>query len=413
MSDSTDANSFTMFLERLQTIGRNVQLTLITFAKMFNFRDPSNIAVIILCLTQLVMIFASFILMLLVLWKTQFVMAGQNPLNKDKLSYSAANACHFKDVLRKKIKYPYVMFPMLIVISIILIIFTLGYIASNNSWGSQSMVIYILLFACTMQTLVWIGGYLLIFRSSKKVLDSLKSKIDIFNVLVDQNMYIADAQFLATISTLPRNSVEISKIIAQALCVIKADTSTEDIVKIFFTLNVYRHFLKLGIGSDVTKDAVSSIFSKYSILFKRFGKSSNNISDYLSYGTQIIKDYSSEYVSILSNFKETDSKLPSIDMNKLQNVKKAVPIVQDLTSKANDLANDFFPDDALYSFYKMILAFVLISLLPFVIWSIYFATKKNKGGAPALASASASNGGVNNTELSEAIASIANARAST
>ncbi|NDB86791.1 MAG: hypothetical protein EB127_29480, partial [Alphaproteobacteria bacterium] len=224
----------------------------------------------------------------------------------------------------------------------------------------------------------------------------------------DKNMYISDAQFLETISTLPKHSVETSKIIGQALCAIKADTSTEDIAKIFFTLNIYRHFLKLGIGSDVTKDAVSNIFSKYSIAFKRFGNRPTSASDYLSYGTQMIKDHSVEYVEILSNFKGTDPKLPSIDMNKLQNVRKAIPIAQDLTSKANDLANDFFPDDALYSFYQMVLAFVLISLLPFAIWSIYFATKKNKESRQAI---SGSNGGMK-SQLSDVITSIAHTNTS-
>ena len=406
MSDSTDANSFITFFERLKEIGRSVQMTLITFAKMFNFRDPSNISLIILLLAQLVMIFASFILMAMVMWKTQFDATRKNPLNKDKLSYSVANACNFTDIIvKRKIKYPYVMFPIMIVISVILILFTIGYISAKRSWGSQSIIIYVILFACTIQTLVWIAGYFVIFKPSKYVLDSLNAKIKLFNKLVDDNMYIRDSQFLATISTIPKHSVETSKIIGKALCVIKADTSTADIVKIFFTLNIYRHFLKLGIDSNVAKDAVSGIFSKYSIALKLFGNAPSTAADYLSYGTHIIKDYSVEYVDILSNFKGGDSKLPSIDVSKLENVKKAVVGAQELTSKANDLANDFFPDDALYSFYTMVFAFVFISLLPFIVWSAIFARKKYKESRQGALNESLKNA------MSDVISSIANIKA--
>lgn len=292
----------------------------------------------------------------------------KNPVNRDTVGYNAAESCSL-NIFQT---YPYVIFPILSILQWILLVIAAFIIYIGVIEKKFTIPFWILAITVMIQTLIMFSVCLYQFLSTRKSISALKSLKDQFNQLVWDNLYNCDTEFNTSLTSMPATGLDISKYISVALSSIATKVSStgsgcdpsSSWDKVFFTLNMYRHFLKLGLGtnSDDTKDALNNVFANYPDQNPRTSAPPSAFSptDYLPYSVERIQDYTTDYIIMLQECGIDSKTFTGISQNKH-------------TIDAQTIIGQMRPDDARSALLNMAILFLVVSIgLPIVITFGYY-----------------------------------------
>jgi len=430
MSGADFAKLFAYITEIFTSIGTWLKDT---FSQGPWHKNFSIVLVLFICVLQFVFIILSVVFLVFLSNSYSRQLLIKNPLNRDRVEYNVLSACSF-DLKKVNLRFAYIVFPIIIIFTTLSLIAIFAYntylkFATQYAWFDYPAIIFVMLFCVFIQNTILLVGAYTTFQSTKRKLDKQLQRFNDFNVfisksLADQNVKSILNEFDGT----DKNIVEESKKILNVLSTINDNTTSDDIVRIFFTLNIYRYLLNLGFDSDnstaannamfsqgstllgmLTKtmktDGLSIDMSKQDKLFKDLKKdvaslrtspapapspasatanicslappltySTVSMSDYLYYGvTSSISDYSIKYLEIMTK----NGIVLNYDAISIREK------VACLTSEANKLMTECNPDDAFGSFLQMALFMPIVSILsPILIVSAYKMYLKYNTPAP-------------------------------
>ena len=363
------------------------------------------------------------ILLMLIMMNYSNAQLIKNPLNKDTIAYQMRDACNI-NLTRISANYPYGVIMWLLFINLLIIIFAVVRIFNNFSnddagnervennkklFGSSktSAVIIVILFAGV--SVLMFGICYLFFSKTKNTINNANQNVTKFNDLVSSSMYTTNAEILKQLRAMPTNTIDITNNIENALTIYFKDTKGKkseqfvtDLSQLFFTFNLYQHYIEMGVNQNNTavSSALISVFNTTNIFKYAIGKSSDAktdaesngetsetkssvftdvdssswpAADYLISKYTFIKDYSNYYIQLIQNndFYTNDMKSTLTPQTLLQ----AANIASNSSVEASQLANSFNLNASLNSFISMAVWIAIITVLPFVvIWFILSGT---------------------------------------
>ena len=138
-----------------------------------------------------------------------------------------------------------------------------------------------------------------------------------------------------------------------------------------FTLNLFEHYQQLGFRNPVLYDALES-FRIYSFVLSK-----QNFSPalYLRRRSTLIRDNSEKYRNIIDKIMQKSNR--TIDPNVVDN---AIIQSSKMTAEANNLANSFFPEDAMSRFLQMAVVIAFVQFMPLLIFVHLFRKKDLRDG---------------------------------
>jgi hypothetical protein len=225
-----------------------------------------------------------------------------------------------------------------------------------------------ILFATVGQAVVGFLSAFLITMVLMRKLRMSAGRISAFNRHVYDNLY-KDVRFLKNLRSMPSNSFTLMSVVKNALGTVPATASSEDIARAMFTLNMFMHFQKLGYRNPYTLDALSKTFNVVGLLRRQF----YSPADFLHRRSTFIKDNGDIMRENLWEMTSNNAKnVPKDFASRLDN---AAVRASELTSEANNLANVFYPEDAMRIFFKLFIYMVAAQSLP-VLLLMYIFRKK-------------------------------------
>ena len=225
----------------------------------------------------------------------------KNPINFESLDYNISRSISFNPLtlFRKNIKYKFVLFLILPILSFIFISIALYYSVKEPNKQSIQSIIYILIGIVLVQSILSIIINCAGILSIRQDINATQKKISEFNNYVYLNLY-RNERFLKVLQLIPTNSFSMIKAIQSAMDTIPEEDKSdpEQIAKVLLTLNIYIHLQKMGFKNPNIKSA-----------FKLFDESHTNDpklftpSDFLFRQTTYIHNYSNHIIDIYKNYK--------------------------------------------------------------------------------------------------------------
>lgn len=228
-----------------------------------------------------------------------------------------------------------------------------------------------ILYAATCQAAIGFFGALVITIALIRKLRISSQRIASFNKLVYSNLY-KNGTFLKGLRNAPSNSFSLINVVRDSLDKLPQNVTTEQLAQAMFTLNMYMHFQKLGYRNPQLYGALSHTFNVVGLLRKEFFSPA----DYLHRRTTFIKDNGDLMRDILIRLGEEKYGKNVTFMKKYNTtIDEAIIKSTELTAEANNLANTFFPEDALRIYLKLYIYAFITQTLPFIIALRVFRNK--------------------------------------
>jgi hypothetical protein len=384
--------------------------------------ENDRLLLFFICLSTLIFIVCALmaiILLMLIMMNYSNAQLIKNPLNKDTIAYQMRDACNI-NLTRVSSNYPYGVIMWLLFINLIIIIIAVGYTftgkgsdgkerVENNKklFGSNIWFGALVLILFAGVSVLMFGICYLFFSKTKKSINHANVNVAKFNSLVSSSMYSTDTEILKILRSLPTSTIDITNKIDSVLqlYVSKLKKTSpkqleKDLSELFFTFNLYQHYIKMGINQNNTavSNALMSVFNSTNILKYTIGKSEDakedseengeNIkssvftdvdssswpaADYLISKYTFIKDYSNNYIQLIQNSDYYTGKFQEIATPQL--LLKAANNTSNNSISASQLANSFNLNASLNSFISMAVWIAIITILPFIlIWIILSGT---------------------------------------
>lgn len=233
-----------------------------------------------------------------------------------------------------------------------------------------------ILYACLVHGLIALFLNYTVFFYAYKMIKMTSFRINAFNNHVLTNM-IQKADFLGELQKIPTNTFATLDIVKSAISKLFADNvatqgairapSQTDLGKAMFTLNMYMHFQELGFRNPALYDAIGS-FRMYSFILS---KQNFQPANYLRRKSTFVRDNTELYRQILENILKDKSEVqpdkngPAIEKSKYIN--RAIIMSSRATAEANNLANVFYPEDAMIRVLRMAVILIMVQWLPVLI----------------------------------------------
>lgn len=272
-------------------------------------------------------------------------------------------------------KYKYGWFVILPWISLLFVVIALVQMGSRREKHLEITpgLVQVVLYATLAQSVIALFANHAIFFYAYYVLKGTSFRIDNYNKHVLANM-AQRADFLAYLQKLPTNSIGIANVSRDALKTLFRNgtkPTKEDLAKAIFSLNLYEHYQQLGYRNPILYEALDS-FRIYTFIFS---KQSFSPALYLRRRATLIRDNGEKYRSRIVNiFSEMGLALD----NKL--IDDALIISSRATAEANNLANAFYPEDAMSRFLRMAVMIVIVQCLPFLLFIWLFRKQDLRNG---------------------------------
>lgn len=303
----------------------------------------------------------------------------KNPLNHESPEYMIINACSLRGS-----HFKYILFPVISVASIIMMGFILYQLMNSKQETSNAQIMELMFVVPLAIILIFVLlVYLYIFFSVRNTMSQVQRNIAMFNNSVATNIYPPVMKMLTTI---PNNSVEALGTITKVLKSYKPSGSSaktnEELARIFFTCNLYQHYLKMGIDNyENLADCMSNVFNTTNLMRYKMAKIHKHAwykswwymfrletsiskiwcpADYLDRKYTFIEDFSDNYVSILKSPASKNKNLKKVNLVAVSSLCSA------MTQDASYYANRFSFQDAFYAFVVLVATTAVVFMLPFV-----------------------------------------------
>lgn len=280
----------------------------------------------------------------------------------------------FGNLLTAKYKYAlFVILPWISLIFAILAIFFM--IRKRKQLELTPGLVQAFLYAAMVQTIIALFANYTVFFYAYYILRGTSARIDNYNKLVLASMS-QRADFLAYLQKLPTNTIDIANVTTQAMNTLFAGNavpSESDLSKAVFTLNLYEHYQQLGYRNPVLYEALDS-FRIYNFIFSQ---QSFSPALYLRRRSTIIRDNSEKYRSIITAIYKNRGRSMDSDQQMIDN---ALMRSSQMTAEANNMANTFYPEDAMSRFLRMAIIIAGVQFLPFTIFFYLFRNRDLRNG---------------------------------
>jgi hypothetical protein len=392
----------------------------INFFKLLLNRDNTLFGILLVCLLiNIICLIIAAIFTILIILDTSNDKLKKNPLNKETLTFEIQDACN---ILFMTSKYPYGIIIWLMFVNIILTIYALIRVFTNPNikkeestdktlLGNSRLTLIVVVIVFAILNVIVFGICLYLFLYTKLKINTINNYIVDFNGYIIQNMYKTQ-DILLPLQNMPSNSLQIMHNIEESIinyleshdeAYFKDENNykviTNDLGKLFFTFDLYQHYIQMGLNNPSLHSALKNIFNitnifTYTIhnniqinisgpdstnetlqepsIFKDTDNSTWPATDNLIKKYTFIKDYSNQYIELVQNSISKNEK-SEIRGNTIQGecLLNAANIASNVCVNASQKANNFNLESTLNSFMFMS-TFILISLaLPFIIiWLI-------------------------------------------
>lgn len=315
-----------------------------------------------MCVAANVLIAAVFLIVVLKQYINNTLI--KNPLNKQAQDYNISKIGSITNSYT-------VVFLLFVIINAVGLgfsafgIYQIAYKMSPEARAQTSPSVYLALFACTVQSAIGFVSALAITIVMASSLRSTAKRIQSFNTYVYDHLY-KDAEFLKQLMIVPSNSFFVTAAVENAVKTLPVEATDETIAKAMFSINMFMHFQKMGARNPYLAEAISKTFNLTGLLRRRLFSPAN----YMHRRSTFIKDNSDVTRDML--IKSTAERFP-VDTSGAgsftKRVDSATMMAADWTSEASNLANMFFPEDAMRTFVGMFTYMLLAQTLPvFVVW---------------------------------------------
>jgi hypothetical protein len=234
-------------------------------------------------------------------------------------------------------------------------------------------LVQVILYAGIVQAFIALIANHAIYFYAYYALKGTSFRIDNYNKHVLANM-IQKADFLAYLQKLPTSTIGIANVTGDALRTLFRNGQTptvSDLSKAMFTLNLYEHYQQLGYRNPLLYEALDS-FRIYTFIFSKQGFSP---ALYLRRRATLIRDNGEKYRNRIEMIYRNENR--PINNTLIDNA-----IIQSsrITAEANNMANSFFPEDAMSRFLRMAIMIAIVQFLPFTIFVYLFRNKDLRNG---------------------------------
>jgi len=373
--DETSPNIMNSFVDSIVEILKNARDDI----------KKSTMSLRVCVLVAFLSVFVSAIMSIvkLVQISQDYTLSGylKNPLNKDIVDYNIAESTSFS-LHGFFSKYSYLMFLMFPLISIVFCIISIVLIyrvkKANGDQPEMSMILNILLLVTVIQSIIIICVNYVKFFKTRKRMQPVLNGIRTFNRYIYNNIY-KDSAFLNSIQrslSVTGQPGTSSDLVKDSLKVVMNhfDDSTTDsdktdiLTKAFFTLNMIKHFQKIGYTNPNTPDALS-LFTPLKVLSLQFFTPS----DYLFANGDVIEDHS-------ISFADTYTKLNCQNGNGTSSsiLNTAINDTIEHVINANNYASNLNLTNSDSDFYDMVISVCISQTAPFVFLYILFRDKSRR-----------------------------------
>ena len=227
------------------------------------------------------------------------------------------------------------------------------------------------LYASLCQALLGFVASLVLFVLIRRRLKQGASRINAFNMHVYKNVH-KNGSFLKNLQSIPSNSFSLMTVVRNSLLSLPKEASATEIAQAMFTLNMYMHYQKLGYRNPELSSALSHVFNVVGLLRKAF----YSPADYLFRKATFIKDHGDIMRDVLiKNVEETNSTDVKFMDAYSAKLDEASMKATEWTAEANNLANSFYPEDALRLYLRLYIISLIYQTLPLLVLLYVFKKK--------------------------------------
>lgn len=295
----------------------------------------------------------------------------KNPLNVQTTKYNITDSCSLSNA-----RYKYIMF--LFIGCTIFVLLVASTIVAYQQMQTQPGIkdVYTVCLGITIVYSILLGIYLWVYFTTDHAMSFVQNQIRDYNKIVAQNMSSA---VMSQLKMVPANSIDEMYIIQRALYTFVPSKDKKqqvsELISLFFTLNLYKHYLKMGtVNINLITDCLNNVFDKTQLLLFRASLSADlsistwSPTDYLDSKYTFIEDYSELYIKMILEGKN-DCKI-----TKSQNILKvASNKCGSLTELISYKANTFRFDNTFTSFMNLASVTIATFVLPllFIGYMVY------------------------------------------